>query len=235
MSHLNGAYYGPPIPPPPHRKSYHRPSRGGGCFSCCCGCIFNCILSLICKILTTIIVIALVLAFFFWLIVHPTVVKFHVTNATLTQFNYNNNTLNYNLSLNVTIRNSNRRVGIYYDRIETLALYKDVRFGSQSLGPFFQHHKNTTVISPVFKGQHVMPLSADQVSELDKEKNSGVYSIDVKLLMTVRFKFVFFKSGNVKPWIRCALHVPMKSRNGTDSAFHETDCDWHYKRWWFHL
>lgn len=233
MSQLNGAYYGPPIPPP-HRKSYNRPSRGGGCFTCCCGCIFDCIISLICKILTTITIIALVLAFLFWFIVRPNILKFHVTNATLTQFSYTNNTLHYNLALNVSIRNPNRRVGIYYDHIETLALYQDVRFGSQTLEPFFQHHKNTTVISTVLKGQQVMPLAAKQVSELDKEEDLGVYGIVVKVFMTVRFKFVLFKTGNVKPKIRCALHVPLKSRNGTDSAFQITECDWEYKRWWFH-
>ncbi|TKY53149.1 YLS9 protein [Spatholobus suberectus] len=233
MSQLNGAYYGPSIPPP--RKSYHRPSRGGGCLSCCCGCIFNCILGLICKILTAVIVVAAVVAVLFWLIVRPNVVKFRVTDAALAQFAYgNNNTLRYDLALNVSIRNPNRRVGIYYDDVEALALYQDVRFGSQTLGPFFQHHKNTTVLSPVFKGQHVVPLGADQVSELDKEKGSGVYSIDVKLLMTVRFKFVLFKTGNVKPKIQCELHVPLKSPNGTDAVFQATQCDWDYKRWWFH-
>ncbi|XP_027367123.1 NDR1/HIN1-like protein 3 [Abrus precatorius] len=236
MSQLNGAYYGPSIPPPP--KYYRRPGRGGGCFSCCCGCIFNCILSIICKILTTILIIVAIVAFLFWLIVRPNALKFHVSDATLTQFSYNNNTLRHNLALNVTIRNPNRRLGIYYDNIEALALYQDVRFGSQTLGPFFQHHKNTSVLSPVFKGQRVMPLTEDQVSELNKEKGSGVYSIDVKLNMMVRFKLGLFKSGKVKPNIRCELQVPLESHNGTSSGggfqFQDTACDWDYKRMWFH-
>ncbi|KAG5126421.1 hypothetical protein JHK82_027256 [Glycine max] len=246
MSHLNGAYYGPAVPPP---KSYHRPSHGGGgggrdgcccgCLSCFCGCIFDCILGLICKILTTVIIILAVLAFLFWFIVRPNVIKFHVTDASLTRFDYTtNNTLHYDLTLNVSIRNPNRRVGVYYDQIEALALYEDVLFGNLTLGSFYQHHKNTTFVSPIFKGQRVTPLAKVQVSEFDKEKGSGVYTIDLKLFMTVRFKFLLFKSGSLKPKIRCALHVPLKSRNATtspDAAFQPTECDWDYgKKWWIH-
>ncbi|KAK8468259.1 hypothetical protein PHAVU_007G268900 [Phaseolus vulgaris] len=236
MSQLNGAYYGPSIPPAP--KSYRRPSRGGGgcgCLSCCCGCIFNCIISLICKILTTVLIIAAVLAFLFWLVVRPNILKFHVSDASLTRFAFSNNTLHYNLALNVSIRNPNRRVGVYYDQIEALALYEDVRFASQTLGPFFQHTKNTTFISPLFEGQRVTPLTADQTSQFDKENSARVFSIDVKLFMTVRFKFLLFKSHTVRPKIRCEMNVPLKSRNATtslDAAFKATECDWDYKRWW---
>lgn len=241
--HLNGAYYGPSIPPPPPPKSYRRPSHGGrGCccgfLSCCCGCIFNCIFSILCKILTFILFVVAIAGFLFWLIVRPNVVKFHVTDATLTQFNYTNNTntLHYNLALNITIRNPNRRVGIYYDYIEANAFYQDVRFGTQTLGTFFQHHKNTSVLSPVFKGQQVVPLGSDQASELDKDKNSGVYHIDVKLFLKVRFKMGLFKTGKVKPKVRCEFLVPLKSRNGTFSgnAFQATECDWDYRWMWFH-
>ncbi|XP_004497666.1 NDR1/HIN1-like protein 10 [Cicer arietinum] len=238
---LNGAYYGPSIPPP---KSHRRSSRHDdgcccGCLSCicgcfrgCCGCIFNFILSIICKILTTIIIIVVILGFLFWLIVRPNVLKFTVTDASLSQFNFtNNNTLHYNLALNISIRNPNKRVGIYYDNIETLAFYKDVRFGSQTLGTFFQRHKNTSLLNPVFKGQQVVPLNSDQISEFDNEMKDGVYGIDVKVLLNVRFKLWLFKTGKVKPKVRCDLKVPLKSKNGTSlgNEFQVTDCDWDYK------
>jgi hypothetical protein len=122
--------------------------------SCCCFCcisIFGCceyVLNVICNF----IVVAAIFAFFSWLIIHPNYVKFTVTDASLTQFNFKNNiTLHYDLALNITIRNPNRRVGIYYDNIETFVFYKDVRFGSQTLGTFFQRHKNTSFLSPTFR------------------------------------------------------------------------------------
>ena len=246
MSQLNGAYYGPSIPPP-QQKSHRPRSHGGGCcccggiLRCCCGCIFDCVFGLICKILTTLIIIIIIVAVLLYFIVRPNVVKFHVTNATLTQFNFtNNNTLHYNLVLNMTIRNPNKRVGIYYDNIEAHALYHDVVFANQTLEPFFQHKKNTTVLGTVFKGQGVVVLGDDKGSKVEEEKGSGVYGIDLKVDMKVRFKLGLLKTGKVKPKARCELKVPLVtiSRNGTTSTaengFHDTECDWGYRWLWFH-
>lgn len=220
---LNGAYYGPSVPPP---KSYHRPGRGGGC-DCCCGCIF----SLICRLVITVIVVVGIAALVFWLIVRPNKVKFHVTDASLTEFNYTNDTLHYHLALNITIRNPNRRLGIYYDNIEARALYQDARFDSENLTPFYMGHKTTHVVSTEFKGQNLISLGADQTSEYNKEKSSGVYDIDVKLYLRIRFKLGVFKTGKFKPKINCDLKVPLTA-NGTSSAaadqFQITACDLDY-------
>lgn len=214
---LNGAYYGPAIPP---SKSSHRPGRGGGCAGCLCGCLF----SLIFKIILTIVIIVGIAVFLFWLIVRPNVVKVHVTDATLTQFNYTGDgMLHYNMALNITVRNPNKRLGIYYDYIEARALYQDARFHSDFLDPFYQGHKNTSELNPVFKGQQAIALGADQTSELNKEKTSGVYDIDVKLYLKVRFKLGVFKTKTLKPKVHCDLRVPLASSGG---AFQTTKCDW---------
>ncbi|CAL0310544.1 unnamed protein product [Lupinus luteus] len=212
MPDLNGAYQGPTIPPP---KSYHHPPR---CCDCCCGCIFN----LICKIIITVIIIIVIIGIFifiFWLIVHPNKVKFHVTEATLTQFNYTNtNALYYNLSFNVTIRNPNKKLSIYYDCIETQPFYHDARFGSMTHEPFYQGHKTTNELNAAFKGQRVIVLNADQVSELDKEKSSGVYDIEVKLYLRIRFKLGVLKTWKMKPIIDCDLKVPLAASNNGNSV-----------------
>ncbi|KAK7244833.1 hypothetical protein RIF29_39660 [Crotalaria pallida] len=226
MSNLNGAYYGPAVPPP---KSYHRPSRGGGC-GCCCGCIFN----LIFKLILTIIFVVGIAVFLFWLIVRPNRVKVHVTDATLTQFNYttNNNNLHYNLSFNVTIRNPNKRLGIYYDHIEAQPFYQDARFDSKVLEPFYQGHKTTNELNAAFNGQHLVVLNADQVSELNKEKSEGVYDIELKIYLRIRFKLGKLKTGKLKPKIECDLRVPLTtSTNGNSvpgGGFQTTKCDWGY-------
>ncbi|KAJ7976203.1 Late embryogenesis abundant protein [Quillaja saponaria] len=223
---LNGAYYGPSIPPPPAPKqTYHRPGRGGG-IGCCCGCLFNCLLSLICKLIFTVVVIIGIAVLIVWLIFRPNKVKFHVTEATLTQFNYTNNTLRYDLALNMTVRNPNKRIGIYYDRIEARAFYEDQRFDTQFPSPFYQGHKNTSVLSPVFKGQQLLLLGAQELSDFNEDKNDGVYNIDVKLYLRLRFKFGVFKVGKFKPKIKCDLKVPLKTI-GTSAAgvFETTRCD----------
>jgi hypothetical protein len=189
----------------------------------CLDALWCCLCRLFCIIYCFIIIILTIIGFLTWLIVRPNKVNITVTNASLTQFNFaNDNTLHYDLAVNITIRNPNGRLGIYYDDIKTLAFYKDVRFGSQTLGKFFQHRKS--FLNPNFKGQQVVPLNSSQISEFDKEKKDGVFDIDVKLLLNVRFKFGLFKIRKAKPKVHCDLKVPLILGNG----FQATDCYWDY-------
>ncbi|KAK4281712.1 hypothetical protein QN277_013173 [Acacia crassicarpa] len=211
QSQLNGAYYGPSIPPP---TSYHRPGHGPDCCDfCCCG-LFTCI----CNLLLTIIIVVGIAVFVFWLLVRPNVVKFHVTDASLTQFNFtSNNTLFYNLAVNITIRNPNRKLGLYYDQIEASASYQDAWFDSQTLTPFYQGHKTTDVLNPVFAGQRFLLLDPTQASELNKDQSSGIYNIDVTLHLKVRFKLGALKTFKFKPKVNCDLSLPL-TPNGNSSA-----------------
>ncbi|CAI8597471.1 unnamed protein product [Vicia faba] len=194
-------------------------------YCCCC----NNLVTIICNL---IIILLGLIVFLLWLIIQPKAVKFTVTNASLTQFSItNNNTLNYNLVLDIMIQNPNRKLGIYYDNIETLVFYKDSRFDFQTLETFFQHQKGIDFFSLVFEGQQVIFLSRYQISKFEEEKKDGVYGIDVKIFLNVRFKLGLFKTGKAKPKIRCNLKVPLRTSNVTflGDGFQVTDCDWGYK------
>ncbi|PON70088.1 Late embryogenesis abundant protein [Trema orientale] len=224
-AHLNGAYYGPSIPPPSQPKqSYHRPGRGG-IGGCCCGCLFSLIFKLIFSVVFTLGLAALI----FWLIFRPVnQIKFHVTDAKLTQFNFtDNNQLHYNLAVNITVRNPNKKIGVYYDRIEARASYEGQRFDAVPLEPFYQGHKNTAVLSPVFDGQQMIVLNTEDQAEFNKEKSSGLYSIDVKLYLRIRFKLGVIKTWRMKPKIECDLKVPLSADGkSTVGSFQTTKCDW---------
>lgn len=232
---LNGAYYGPSIPPPPN--TYHRPRSGGrglcgrcGCclFDCLCDC-GCCLLGCVFKIIFSILIVIGLLILVFWLIVHPNEVKFYATKATLTQFNLTNssNTLNYNLSVDFSVRNPNRKIGLYYDEIEARGYYEGQRFDSIVLNEtFYQGHKNTTDFGPVnFEGQHVVLLGSGGISNYDEQKKDGVYHVQVKLYLKVRFKFGLIKTGKYKPKVKCDLKVPLKGVSGA-AAFEVTRCDY---------
>ncbi|KAK7345244.1 hypothetical protein VNO77_15838 [Canavalia gladiata] len=155
------------------------------------------------RVLAKLLVIVTIAGFTFWFIVRPKEVNFHVTNATLTQFNYSNDTLYYDLALNVEVRNPNKKISMYYNYIEALALYQDV-----------------------------IPLNKDQISEMyNNEKRYGIYHIDVKLNLKVKFNLGWYKTKNLKFKVACNLQVPLQSYNGTSPAagFHATRCNWDYK------
>ncbi|VVA97258.1 unnamed protein product [Arabis nemorensis] len=235
--HLNGAYYGPSVPPPTKpRRKYDSPDLGCCFFSCfgsclrCCGC---CILSLICNILIAIAVILGITALVLWLIFRPNAVKFYVTDANLIRFNLdpnNNSNLHYNLDLNFTIRNPNQRVGIYYDEIKVSGYYGDQRFGTVDVSPFYQGHKNTTVIGTKIEGQNLVVLGDRARSDLKEDEKSGVYRIDAKLMMRVWFKFWVVKSWKLKPKIKCDdLKIPLGDSNSTSGfKFQPMQCDFDF-------
>ncbi|XP_010262972.1 PREDICTED: NDR1/HIN1-Like protein 3-like [Nelumbo nucifera] len=217
--HLNGAYYGPPIPPP---RSYHRPGRRSGCG---CGC---CLLNLLFKLIVTILVIIAILALVFWLVFRPNKVKFHVVNASLTNFSLAGNTLSYNLALNMTIRNPNKHIAIYYDSIEARAYYDGVQFGTDTLEPFYQRHKTTSFLNPLFRGPSPLVLGSSELAQFNSDKAAGSFSIDVKLYLRVRFKLRSIKTNKFKPKIKCDLKVPLVSRRSSAAGFETTRCDIDY-------
>ncbi|XP_021765818.1 NDR1/HIN1-like protein 3 [Chenopodium quinoa] len=224
---LNGAYYGPSIPPPP--RSYNRPGKRGGrsCGGCCClfDCLCGCVMSCIWSIICTILVIVGILIFLFWLIVRPHEVKFHASDAKLTTFNFtSNDNLNYNLAVNFSVRNPNRRIGVYYDTIEANAIYAGQRFSTVNGPVFYQGHKNTTDLGPLnFKGQHIVVLGSGDKSDYNKQSNEGVYEIQLKMHLRVRFKVGLFKTGTWKPKIKCDLKVPIEGKSG---QFERTKCSY---------
>ncbi|XP_057438899.1 NDR1/HIN1-like protein 10 [Lotus japonicus] len=217
---LNGAYYGPAIPPSGQPRHSHH--RGRSCFCCLFGVFW--------KILITLIVLVGLVILIFYLIVQPRPFKFYVNEAKLTEFNYTNNSLRYNMVLNFTARNPNKKLNIYYDKVEALAFYEDSRFASDDkvithMNSFRQYKKSSSPMSATFSGQHVMVLDSDQLSELSKDKSAHVYDIYVKLHFRIRFRlgdFIF--NNDLKPKVKCDLKVPLDS-NATFTFFAVTKCD----------
>ncbi|TKY44819.1 YLS9 protein [Spatholobus suberectus] len=151
----------------------------------------------------------------FSIIISLSKVKFHVINASLTQFNLtSNNTLYYNFKVNITVRNPYNNIVVYYSRITAIAWYKDNDFGRVSLTPFDQGHKNTTFLQAVFEGHSVIRLKAQQLGEYKEETSVGIYNdLVVDLDLTIRAKYGRFGSDPFNPPIvQChRLMVPLIS------------------------
>ncbi|XP_038904447.1 NDR1/HIN1-like protein 10 [Benincasa hispida] len=153
-----------------------------------------------------------------WLVFITHKIKFNVTDATLTQFNFTNNDtqLHYNLGVYFTIRNPNEQVGIYYDTIEATTSYKDQNFHTRLLTPFYQTPKTTSLLKGRFEGQQLVVIANNKVSEFNTEKLAGVYSIDVKFRLSLRLKFGLYKIIRVRPKVGCGFQLPLNS-SGTSS------------------
>lgn len=70
-----------------------------------------------------------------------------------------------------------------------------------------------------------MLLGTSELSAFDTEKTAGVYSIDVKLYLRVKFKVGKIKTWRFKPKVECDLKVPLSSSGTSAGAFQTTKCD----------
>lgn len=63
-------------------------------------------------------------------------------------------------------------------------------------------------------------LSGEEKTEYEEQKKAGVYDIDVKLYLRIRFKFGKVKTWRLKPKVKCDLKVPISA-----VGFKRTKCD----------
>ncbi|KAK7380089.1 hypothetical protein VNO78_32489 [Psophocarpus tetragonolobus] len=175
----------------------------------------------------------LLIFIFMWLII-PANVKFHVIDASLTQFNLTtDNTLYYNLKVNITVRNPNNNIIVYYRKIKAIAWYKDNDFGAMELAPFDQGHKNTTFLQAVFEGQTHIRLKPNQVAEYKQETNVGIYNdlaLDFDLTIRAKYERLFKTNRFDPPFIQCRrLRIPFISNTKTSPQhFSVTKCTTRY-------
>lgn len=94
--------------------------------------------------------------------------------------------------------------------------------------PFYQGHKNTTIVHVDLQGQQLMRFGESDLSKFYSETATGVYSIDVKIALRIGIRFGQMKTGYFKIPRKsdCKLKVPLStSINGTVSNdFKTTDC-----------
>ncbi|XP_059654935.1 NDR1/HIN1-like protein 10 [Cornus florida] len=191
-------------------------STDRACARDCGFLIRKCVVTIISSI-----IFALILVF---LIIKPKVIKFHVTDATLADFNLNTttNTLYYNLALNITISNPNKHISEDFKRIEARAYYEDKMFDAVTMTPFYLGHKKNYTLSPVFKGQNVVMLGNSELAQYNSDKSSGIYHIAVKLHLRITDKTYGIDPRKIKSVVKCDFKVPLLSNSTTSPTFQTT-------------
>lgn len=197
-------------------------SRAVSCLCCPCKCLACGLFSCLCSILISLLVIVGVVALILYLIFRPRMITATVDSASLVQFSLApNSALSYNLTVAMTVRNPNKRVGLYYDNVESLAYFEDQRFGYAQLDSFYQATEVSTQVTPQFHGQQ--PLEGDvTAANFRSQQTDGKFSVDVKLNAKLRVKVWAFKVPVHKTKINCPLSIP--APGNTSATFQPTTC-----------
>lgn len=163
------------------RRSYSRPPKRQK--SCC-----RCLCCTICFLFALVAVIAIICGILY-LVVQPRFPKYSVESIKITNFSINGDlTTNCQFAVNVSARNPNSKIGIYYlDNSHLAVLYSGTELCTVALPVFYQGYKNTTFLDLALSGTGAKLTSA-MVSTLKEQQQQARVPLNLKADVPVKIK-----------------------------------------------
>ena len=141
-----------------------------------------------------------------WLVLRPTKPRFYLQDATVSAFNQSGpsgNMLTSSIQITVSTRNPNDKIGIYYDKLDVYASYKDQQITLKTtVPPTYQGQKETVIWSPYLYGQNV-PIAPFLGMALGIDRSVGVLYLHVKISGKLRWKVGRWISGRYRVFVNC--------------------------------
>jgi hypothetical protein len=149
-----------------------------------------------------------------WAILQPTKPKFILQDATVYAFNVSSpNLLTSSFQVTISSRNPNDKIGIYYDRLDVYAIYRNQQITLRTqLPPTYQGHKDINVWSPEIYGNAV-PVSPYNAESLSQDQSSGTVLVLIKIDGRVRWKVGTFISGKYHLYVKCPAYITFGTRS----------------------
>ncbi|XP_049937034.1 NDR1/HIN1-like protein 10 [Nymphaea colorata] len=160
------------------------------------------------------------------LVLRPTMLQVSLQKASLVEFSLRHRRiLSYNLTLDVSVRNPNKRSGFFYERLQAMAFYGEEQFAEVSLPCFYQAPLNVSMLRPSFAGQLQMDNSYVVASDFILQRAQGWFQFDVNFFAEVRLKLGPVNATSYSAVVTCGLVVPLASTNSSqDLSFNWTKC-----------
>ncbi|KAL1557575.1 NDR1/HIN1-like protein 12 [Salvia divinorum] len=149
-----------------------------------------------------------------WLILQPSKPRFVLQDATVFAFNLSAaNTLTTTVQVTLAARNSNQRIGIYYDRVDVYASYHGQQITLPTLlPPTYQGHKDSAVWSPFLYGDAV-PVAPELGVAFNQDQIAGTLMVHIRVRGRVRWKVGTFVSGGYHLYVNCPAFINSGGRN----------------------
>ena len=146
-----------------------------------------------------------------WLAYHPTKPHFTVASAAIYGLNTTSPPLMaITMQFTILIRNPNRRVSIYFDRLNAFVSYRDQPITPHvMLPPLYLEKHSTVAVSPVLGGSPV-PVSPEVSSGLVQDEGYGVVAIKLAFLGRLKWKAGDIRSAHYGIYVKCDMLVGLK-------------------------
>ncbi|KAE8098639.1 hypothetical protein FH972_016684 [Carpinus fangiana] len=167
----------------------------------------------LCASILVFLFIVLVVVLIVWAILQPNKPRFILQDATVYAFNLSSpNLLTSNFQVTLSSRNPNDKIGVYYDRLDVYATYKNQQITLRTaIPPTYQGHKEINVWSPFIYGTEV-PVAPYNTVLLSQDQSSGAVQLLIRIDGRVRWKVGTFISGRYHFYVRCPAYITFGSR-----------------------
>ncbi|KAL2495327.1 Late embryogenesis abundant (LEA) hydroxyproline-rich glycoprotein family [Forsythia ovata] len=162
---------------------------------------------LICTIFLFILFVLGLITFILWLSLRPHRPRFHIHEFSIPSFSQENGYANANIIFNVTARNSNPKVGFYYDAVQVALNYQEQNIGDMTLlFPFYQEPKNTIILAGNLGGA-ALKVTGERWQQIMADRTRGAVNFSLELSSSIRFKIFTWVSKRHKIHATCAVGV----------------------------
>ncbi|KAK1410992.1 hypothetical protein QVD17_37535 [Tagetes erecta] len=151
-----------------------------------------------------------------WAILQPKKPRFTLQDATIYAFNVSAPILlSSNFQVTIASHNPNSRIGVYYDKLNAFASYKNQQITYfTGIQPVYQGHHDTNVWSPFVFGNNV-PVAPYNGAALTQDQSNGAISLLIKINGRVRWRVGRFISGRYHIHVNCPAYIPFGNKQNS--------------------
>lgn len=162
---------------------------------------------LVCSIFLSLLLILGIITFILWLSLRPHRPRVHIHDFSVPGLTQENGFENAQISFNVTLRNSNQHIGIYYDAMDGSVFYRDQKIGSKSLlASLYQQPKTTTIVNDALSGA-ALTVTSQHWMEFSNDRAAGSVTFRLDLASTIRFQVSTWTSKRHRMHASCTVSV----------------------------
>lgn len=162
---------------------------------------------IICSVFLALLLFLGIITFILWLSLRPHRPRFHMRNFSVSGLNQENGLENARIAFDVTARNSNQNIGIFYDAMDGTVFYQEKPVGTTPLlFPFYQSSKNTTWIHGEVGGTS-LDGDNEKGNKFINELGGGKVAFRLELTSTIRFKVSTWDSKRHRMHATCLVEV----------------------------
>ncbi|KAL3628032.1 hypothetical protein CASFOL_028134 [Castilleja foliolosa] len=160
-----------------------------------------------------------------WLAVQPKKLKYTLEQGSISGYNLSKkNHLNAKFHFVLRANNPNKRISLYYDRIDVTVSYEDQVLSVNNVHPFYQPRRNVTHLGVDLTAKDAVVYGA-VARDLKLEQAAGEVGLDVKIRAKIRLDIGVFKIHRKLKVLCESVTVPFNSSMGFKRVYCETDID----------